>query len=357
MNRSPIELSALFVALALLASCGGTRDGADGSKAGAAAIAPARMALPATPGTGAVNYAPLLQQLYVAYFARPADPAGLAWFAARFAAVAAPSSLAGLGAAYDADGAVRALVDTFAGSAETQALYGGDNAAFIAALYHNLFSREPEAAGLAYWTALLDSKQATRASATVAVLLGARGTDSEMVASKLRLAAAFTGALDTPARVRAYDGVAPNATASALLAQARPGMAADAELALARSAIATLVAAAQTPPDAGAGSQATLAQIEALVGAAQCVAASDCQSLALGAKPCGGPDSYLPWSAGQTSADALGALAYRYRQQRLALQAASGATSDCRFVPDPGATCTARPDGSGQRSCTAPGAS
>jgi hypothetical protein len=84
-----------------------------------------------------------------------------------------------------------------------------------------------------------------------------------------------------------------------------------------------------------------LPQIRAMVGTAACADSSQCHTLAVGARPCGGPQSYLPWSSAGTDGAALRALGQRYEQQQRAENAASGLQSDCRFIPDPGAQCRA----------------
>jgi hypothetical protein len=94
--------------------------------------------------------------------------------------------------------------------------------------------------------------------------------------------------------------------------------------------------AAATPAAGG-----TLEQIRALIGAAACTKAAQCRTLPLGARACGGPEGYLPWSSAQTSGQALAALGERYKAERTAQNAASGAMSDCRFIADPGALCRA----------------
>ncbi len=92
-------------------------------------------------------------------------------------------------------------------------------------------------------------------------------------------------------------------------------------------------------PDAGSGD--TLSRIRALIGDAACSDACQCHTLALGARPGGGPQAYLAWSSACTDGAALALLAQQFRQERLAEIAASGALSDCRFLPDPGAVCRA----------------
>lgn len=85
----------------------------------------------------------------------------------------------------------------------------------------------------------------------------------------------------------------------------------------------------------------TLAKIRALIGDASCTDGSQCHTLALGARPCGGPQAYLPWSSATTDGAALAVLGEQFRQERQAAIAASGEMSDCRFLPDPGAVCRA----------------
>lgn len=85
----------------------------------------------------------------------------------------------------------------------------------------------------------------------------------------------------------------------------------------------------------------TLAQIRALIGDAACTDASQCHTLALGARACGGPQVYLPWSSASTDGAALAVLGERFKKEREAAIAASGEMSTCQFLPDPGATCRA----------------
>jgi hypothetical protein len=93
------------------------------------------------------------------------------------------------------------------------------------------------------------------------------------------------------------------------------------------------------PPRDGQGD--TLARIRALAGAAACSDDAQCHTLALGARACGGPESYLPWSSVHTPQAEIEVLGERYKEERRAADAASGAMSTCRFLPDPGAVCRA----------------
>lgn len=97
------------------------------------------------------------------------------------------------------------------------------------------------------------------------------------------------------------------------------------------------------PPAPGAGASATdtLARIRALAAKPSCTDDSQCRSLALGATPCGGPESYLPWSSTRTPPDEVNALGRIYEAERRQANQAVGRVSTCRFTPDPGAVCRA----------------
>lgn len=97
--------------------------------------------------------------------------------------------------------------------------------------------------------------------------------------------------------------------------------------------------------------QTTLRQLRARIGAAACAESAECRTVALGAKACGGPEFYLPWSSRASSPEAVAALAARYQAQRQAEHAADGGVlGDCRVVADPGAVCR-RDAGAAQGQC------
>jgi hypothetical protein len=102
--------------------------------------------------------------------------------------------------------------------------------------------------------------------------------------------------------------------------------------------------AQQTPPSRGApqdGLGDTLARIRALAGTPACTSNDQCHSLPLGARPCGGPESYLAWSSARTPQAEIEALGEHYKEERRAANKASGAMSTCQFLMDPGAVCRA----------------
>lgn len=94
-------------------------------------------------------------------------------------------------------------------------------------------------------------------------------------------------------------------------------------------------------PAAVGDSSATVAEIRRLVGAASCSSSAQCRTLPIGARPCGGPDFYLPWSSPHPDEASLLALARRARSERKAEVERSGELSTCQHIGDPGAVCVA----------------
>jgi hypothetical protein len=116
-------------------------------------------------------------------------------------------------------------------------------------------------------------------------------------------------------------------------------------------ASAPAVAATHVPPppaippvDATAGTSSTLASVDAqldttLAQASACTVDTECHSVAIGAKACGGPTGYRAYSSKTVSTASVDALAQRERD--LAAQAAreSHQVSTCFMLADPGAHC------------------
>jgi len=139
-----------------------------------------------------------VQQLYVAYFNRPADYLGQEYWKTQDATAAAKA---------------------FAASAEYAATYAGmDVGARVNAIYQNLFGHAADLPGLTYWSNQLQSGKLTIADVVVAVSNGAQGTDKAAYDAKVSAATAFTTALDTTAEVTGYSGTAANNAAKAWLA-------------------------------------------------------------------------------------------------------------------------------------------
>jgi hypothetical protein len=153
----------------------------------------------------ATTYNNDIQKLYVAYFNRPADPNGLAFW--ETAVEAAKGSTAGVAA-------------EFAKQAEyTAAFSGKTNAQIVDQVYVNLFGRSSAGdTGAQFWIDGLNNKVITIADVVTSVAAGAQGSDKIAFANKVTAAASFTGALDTDAEKAGYVGDAANKIAKAFLA-------------------------------------------------------------------------------------------------------------------------------------------
>lgn len=137
-------------------------------------------------------YTDAIQRLYVAYFNRPAEPAGVAYWDK--AITAANGSLAGVSAA-------------FAASSEYTNIYAGMDANhIIAQVYQNLFGHAPDLAGLNYWSQRLSNQQMTIDDVVTQIAGGAQGSDLVAFNSKTTAASAFTNALQSASQALAYTG-------------------------------------------------------------------------------------------------------------------------------------------------------
>jgi hypothetical protein len=159
------------------------------------------------------TYDSQIQQLYVAYYGRPADPTGLAYWDSVIASAVA----AGGGA----DTAIASIAKTFGTSAEYLAQFANlTDAQKVTRVYQNLFSHDPDPSGLMYWTQKLQTgaltmDQIVRAISESAVAAG--NTDGAAYQAKVAAATAFTAALDTTAEILGYTGQAANDLAKAFI--------------------------------------------------------------------------------------------------------------------------------------------
>lgn len=109
----------------------------------------------------------------------------------------------------------------------------------------------------------------------------------------------------------------------------------------------TLASCAQSTPTAPAPvasqpeSQRLSNELTSLIGPATCTADSQCRTVPVGAKACGGPAGYLAWSTTGTDAQRLTDLAARQAVASKQESTARGMVSTCSMVTDPGAACVA----------------
>lgn len=163
--------------------------------------------------TVSTDYSDMVQSLYVAYFGRAADALGASNFQTQLANLGAPHDLQGLSAAYSSNSTVRALIDAFGTSAESQALYTGDTKSFVTAVYNNVLNRGPDQAGLDFWANAIDHGGLSRGNASLSIMAGAQSNtstqgliDGALVTKKIAVASNFTLALNTTNDVIGYAG-------------------------------------------------------------------------------------------------------------------------------------------------------
>ncbi|MFZ6712836.1 DUF4214 domain-containing protein [Undibacterium sp. TC9W] len=115
-----------------------------------------------------------IQNLYIAYFNRPADKAGLAYWK-------------------DVSLSLLQIAQSFSEQKEYASAFAGFTAEqTINALYNNLFNHKADADGLAYWSGQIKTGKVSIGAAAIAILNGATGADQMAVQSKNAAAIAFT---------------------------------------------------------------------------------------------------------------------------------------------------------------------
>ncbi len=236
---SPILPSRRWLSAAVLSIAGGLA-GCGGEMAQDAA-APART-LVAVPVSQA-DHERIAHQLYMAYLGRAADPAGLSFFADVSKRASLPADMGAMYWRYGVETDVRNVLDSLAGSPEAFALYSSDHQAAVTAMYRNLFNRDPDSGGLAFWSGVLASGALTRGQVPVALLAGAHVSDLRIFERKAEVAAAFTAALDTPGRVASYHGDADVAALRRILSKVTAATTAAEERVLVEEALAAVGAA------------------------------------------------------------------------------------------------------------------
>jgi hypothetical protein len=266
-------------------------------------ISPYQELFMATANTAAI------QKLYVAYFNRPADPAGLAYWEKVVAA---------------AGGSTTAVSAAFSKEAEYTTVFAGMSPTeIIAQVYVNLFGHPADAPGLLYWVAAYNAGTVTISNVVTSLAAGAQGTDAVAVAQKVIAATAFTVALNTTEAIVAYEKYACLAVGKAYLSSVT-------DVATATAAVANVAVTVQATIDAGdplsaASTKAGFAATAAATMATTKIAAATAAATAVSAADAAA-------TAAQTAADATDAAA---------LTAAATAAADAKTAADANVTTTA----------------
>ena len=149
----------------------------------------------------AITYYEDIQKLYVAYFNRPADKAGLDFWETIVEA---------------GEGDTSAISAAFAGSNEYMTHYAGMTShQIVAEVYANLFGRAAEQAGLDFWANGMDAGLFTIDNAVTAIAAGAQGSDLTAYNNKVSAATRFTNALDTDSEIGKYGNAGADINARA----------------------------------------------------------------------------------------------------------------------------------------------
>lgn len=125
-----------------------------------------------------------VQELYLAYYGRPADVDGLKYWEAKI---------------LENGGNLSSIIGAFSNTPEAVALYGASVTidARIDAIYENLLGRHAEQGGLDYWRGQVESGAQTLDSLTLAIMNGAQGNDLLVLQNKLAVASAFTALVES----------------------------------------------------------------------------------------------------------------------------------------------------------------
>ncbi len=133
---------------------------------------------------GVTSYEDQVQAMYVAYYSRPGDPGGVAYWASRLE---------------KGNGDLAAIINQFGNSAEyTDRLAGQSSEALINNIFVNLFGRDADAGGLAFYRNKLDSGAITLASIALNITNGVTdgSADAAIIDNKIQVATAYTSVID-----------------------------------------------------------------------------------------------------------------------------------------------------------------
>lgn len=124
------------------------------------------------------NYDSVISSFYLAYYGRPADPDGLAFWSAHL---------------QRANGDLTDITRVFGESEEATVRFASKTTSErIEDVYLQLFNRKPDAAGLAYWAEAVESGHATMADVSLEILKGAQGSDGVISGKRQAAADEFT---------------------------------------------------------------------------------------------------------------------------------------------------------------------
>jgi hypothetical protein len=127
---------------------------------------------------GVRNYDRQMQEVYIAYYGRAADPDGQQWWAEQLR---------------EGGGDLSAVIQQFGLSAEFDESYGHlGSGELVDTVYLNMFGRAPDDAGRAFYVGQLETGTMTLQTVTLDILNGAQNEDATIISNKVECAEYFT---------------------------------------------------------------------------------------------------------------------------------------------------------------------
>lgn len=124
-----------------------------------------------------------VQQVYIAYYGRPGDPAGISYWVSRLEA---------------AGGNLSAIINDFGNSEEFAERYGSlSNSELLDTIYQQMFGRLPDAAGKVFFLEQLELGEMSLQTITLDILNGSTGNDATIIQNKTEAASYFTERVNT----------------------------------------------------------------------------------------------------------------------------------------------------------------
>jgi hypothetical protein len=147
------------------------------------------------------SYGDTVNAFYLAYYGRPADPAGLAYWTE---------------ALQKSNGDFSAIVNAFSTSQEAVTRFASQSVSDrVSDIYQQLFGRAPDKAGLDYWVKTIGSGQLSMANAAIQIMSSAQTSDAQTSTIRQQVAAQFTAEVQKSGV--AYDGIAAVQAARVLI--------------------------------------------------------------------------------------------------------------------------------------------
>jgi hypothetical protein len=129
-----------------------------------------------------------VQEAYIAYYGRPADPDGLEFWA---------------GQLKEADGDIDSIIDSFGQSEEFTDRFGDlSTEELVNQIYNRLYNRDADADGLVYYTELLAKGAVNLQKITIVILKGSINDDAIQIKNKVSAAKGYTSVLKNNKKVK-----------------------------------------------------------------------------------------------------------------------------------------------------------